>query len=147
MRKVSSSVLATVLMVSSMVVPAMAQDSNRTQLVVNVPFEFTTATGTLPAGEYAVIRVNPSSDHAILQLRNKDGHTNALLQMNPVIGKTQDGSQMIFTHVGSRFYLSEMWTAGSATGLQAIKSNAEKEEINSRKPVERVAVALSSEKR
>ena len=147
MRKVSSSVLATVLMVSSMVVPAMAQDSNRTQLMVNVPFEFTTATGTLPAGEYAVIRVNPSSDHVILQLRNKDGHTNALLQMNPVVGKTQDGSQMIFTHIGSRFYLSEMWTAGRGTGLQAVKSNAEREEINSRKPVERVAVALSSEKR
>ena len=147
MRKVFSSVLATILIVSSMVVPAMGQDSNKTQLVVNVPFEFTTATGTMPAGQYAVIRVIPSYYPVIMQLRSADGHTNTMLEMNPLIGKIQDGSQLIFTHVGSRYYLSEMWTAGSSTGLQAVKSKAEKEETKSRKPVEKVAVALSPEKR
>ena len=147
MKTVSSAVLATVLMVSSMVIPAMAQTNGRTMLVVNVPFEFTTANGTLPAGEYALIRSNPTSDQAIIQFRNTDGHSNALLQMRPVDGNMQNASQLIFTHIGDRYFLSEMWIAGTHSGLQALKSNAEREEASVRKPSERVAVALSAAKR
>jgi hypothetical protein len=49
--------------------PAQAQTGSRTQLIAKIPFQFNVGNKSMPAGEYTVSQVNPSSDRAVRQLR------------------------------------------------------------------------------
>jgi hypothetical protein len=79
--------IALMVLVGLMAVAAQAQTGSRTQLVANIPFQFNVGDKAMPAGEYTVSQVNPSSDHAVLQLRSKDGKNTMMIQMTNMIGK------------------------------------------------------------
>ncbi len=126
MKKQAYTTIAMIVLVGSMAVAAQAQTSGRTQLIANIPFEFSVGGKTLPAGEYTVSQVNPTSDHAVLQLRSKDGSAGAMVQMNSVIGKTQENAKLIFNRYGNQYFFAQAWVDGNNTGLQAPKSRAER---------------------
>ena len=104
---------------------AKAQSNNRL-LIANIPFDFEVGKVTLPAGQYTVTQVYPSSDQTVLRLRSKDGRAIAVVHMIPVIGKAQDRARLIFHCYGSQYFFAEAWTDGESTGLQAPKSRAER---------------------
>ena len=126
MKKQAYTVIALLVLVGSMAVAAQAQTSGRTQLIANIPFQFTVGDKTLPAGEYTVTQVNPVSDHAVLQLRNSDGNAAAMVQMSSVTGKAQESAQLIFHRYGNKYFFAQAWVDGEGSGLQAPKPRAER---------------------
>src|SRR5207302_2558016 len=89
MKKQAYTLIALLVLVGSMAVAARAQGGSRTQLVATIPFEFSIGDKTMPAGEYTVRQVNPSSDRAVLQLRSQDGKASAIVEMNALIDKAK----------------------------------------------------------
>jgi hypothetical protein len=124
MKKTAYTMIALVVLVGSMAMAANAQNNGRT-LVATIPFQFNVGDKTLPAGEYTIAQVNPSSDRAVLQLRNKDGRSSAMIQMNNVIGRASERAKLIFNRYGNQHYFAAAWIDGETTGLQARKSRAE----------------------
>ena len=126
MKKQAYILIAMVVLVGSMSVTAQAQTSGRTQLIANIPFDFSVGNKTLTAGEYTVSLVNPASAHAALQLRSKDGSSDVMVQMGSVIGKAQENAKLIFNRYGNHYFFAQAWVDGDNTGLQAPKSRAER---------------------
>jgi hypothetical protein len=124
MKKQAYTMMAMLVLVGSMAVAAQAQTSGRTQLTANIPFQFSVGDKNLPAGEYTVVQVNPTSDRAVLQLRSNDGSATAMVQMNSVSGKSQDTAQLIFHRYGNKYFFAQAWVG--AEGLQAAKPRAER---------------------
>jgi hypothetical protein len=126
MKRQAYTMIAMLVLVGSMAVAAQAQTNGRTEMRASIPFEFNVGDKTMPAGEYTISQINPSSDHAVLQLRSKDGRNNAMIQMNNVIGKASEGTRLVFNRYGSESYFAEAWTSSEANGLQAPRSKAER---------------------
>lgn len=126
MKKQAYTMIAMIVLVGSMAVAAQAQIGGRTQLIANIPFEFRVGGKTLPAGEYTLHQVNLASDHAVLQLRSRDGSAGAMVQMGSVIGKAQESAKVIFNRYGNQYFFAQVWVDGDKTGLQAPKSRAER---------------------
>ena len=126
MKKQAYTMIALLVLVGSMAVAAQAQTSGPTQLIVNIPFQFNAGNTTLPAGEYSVRQVNPNSDHAVLQLRNKDGSAGAMIQVDSVIGNAQESAKLTFHRYGNKYFFAQAWIDGDNTGMQAPKSKAER---------------------
>jgi hypothetical protein len=112
-------------LVGLMAVAAQAQTGSRTQLVANIPFQFNVGDKAMPAGAYTVSQVNPSSDHAVLQLRSKDGKS-VMIQMTNMIGKANESARLVFNRYGSDSYFAEAWIPSDGNGLQAPRSKGER---------------------
>ena len=126
MKKQAYTMIALLVLVGSMAVAAQAQTSGRTQLIANIPFQFNVGNTTLPAGEYSVRLVNPNSDHAVLQLRDRVGNAGAIIQVDSVIGKAQETAKLTFHRYGNKYFFAQAWIDGDNTGMQAPKSKAER---------------------
>src|SRR5947209_19992176 len=126
MKKQVYTMIALIVLGGSMAVAAQAQTSGRTQLIANIPFQFSVGNKTLPAGEYTVAQVNPASDHVVLQLRSKDGSASAMIQMGSVIGKAQENAKLLFNRYGNQYFFSQAWIDGDHTGMEAPKSRTER---------------------
>ena len=126
MKRQVYTLVAMIVVVGSMAVAAQAQTNGRSQLIANIPFQFSVGNKTLPAGEYTVSQVNPASDRAVLQLRRKDGKATAMVQMMTAIGKAQESAKLIFHRYGNQYFFAQAWLDGEQTGLEAPKSRAER---------------------
>jgi hypothetical protein len=126
MKKQAYTMIALLVLVGSMAVAAKAQNGGGTQLVANIPFQFSVGNQTLPAAEYSVRQINPDSDHAVLQLRSKDGRAGAMVQVDSVIGKAKESAQLTFRRYGNKYFFAQAWIDGDNTGMQALKSKAER---------------------
>lgn len=126
MKKQAYTMIAMIVLVGSMAVAAQAQTSGRTRMIANIPFEFSVGNQTLPAGEYGVTPINPASDHAVLQLRSKDGSSSAMIQMGAAIGKAQESAKLVFRRYGDKYFFAEAWVDGDSSGLQTLKSRSER---------------------
>lgn len=126
MKRQAYTLIAMIVLVGSMAVAAQAQNSGRNRLTADVPFEFHVGDKTMPPGRYTVSQINPASDRVALQLRNQDGSAVVMLQMNAVIGRAQESAKLIFKRYGNRHFFAETWIDGERTGLQAVRSRAER---------------------
>jgi hypothetical protein len=122
--KKAFTIVALMFMVGSMAVAAHAQTGSRTQLIADIPFQFKVGDRTMPAGEYTVSQVNPSSDQAVLQLRSKDG--TIMIQMMNMVGKGNETARLVFNRYGSDSYFAEAWMPSDRNGLQAPRSKNER---------------------
>ncbi len=122
--KKRSFVITSLLLLSLMAVPQLvrAQDA----MAVSIPFEFVAGRATLPAGEYRVQKLNETS--AVLLIHCSDPSASVLVITNAAQAKKmQTGSKLVFNRYGNRYFLSQVWTAGSIRGRQLLKSPGEKE--------------------
>jgi hypothetical protein len=117
--------IALLVLIGAMAVAAQAQPGGR-RMIANIPFQFNVGDQTMPAGEYTVTQINPSSDRAVLQLRSKDGRSAAMIQMNEVIGKARESARLVFNCYGNQHYFAQAWTSADASGLEAPKAKAER---------------------
>ena len=106
---------------------AKAQTSGTTQLIANIPFEFSVGDKTMPAGEYTVRCTNPASDMKVLQLRSSDGRASIMVRTNSVIGKTQEDAKLVFNRYGDHYFFAQAWLPADNIGMQASKSRNEKQ--------------------
>jgi hypothetical protein len=107
------------------IVSAHAQTSRRQ--TANIPFSFTVADKTFPAGEYTVERVNPASDKAVLVIKSMDGRMNKVVLTNPVqASRMQENARLVFNHYGDQYYLTQVWTPADDTGYALPQSRSER---------------------
>ena len=95
-------------------------------MLVNIPFAFVAGNVTLPAGEYRVQKLDGNS--AVVLIRCSDASTSAMALSNATQAKEiQTQSKLIFKRYENRYFLAQVWKAGSSRGRQLLKSHAEKE--------------------
>lgn len=96
-------------------------------LLVNIPFAFTAGRTALPAGEYRVQKVAYDSSFLLIQRTDQGAATVAM--SSPAEAKAkQPQSKLVFHRYGNRYFLSQIWIAGSARGRELPKSPQEKEQ-------------------
>jgi hypothetical protein len=103
-----------------------AQTSNRQ--TANIPFSFTVADKTFPAGEYTVERVNPESDKAALAIKSLDGRMSRVVLTTSVhANRIQENARFVFNRYGDQYYLAQVWTPADDTGYALPQSRSERE--------------------
>ena len=126
MKRQAYTMIAMIVLVGSMAVAAKTQTNGRTQLIANIPFQFSVGDKTLPAGEYTVLSVNADSSNVALKIQSQDGKTSAMVRMMTVTGKAQESAKLIFHRCGNQYFFAEAWVDGDSSGLQAQKPRAER---------------------
>jgi hypothetical protein len=105
--------------------PAAAYALVPSNVVAKVPFAFTVADKTFPAGEY-VISAPDATEPRLLEVHQKDGPLGVLvLAHNVSPAHATVNTELIFNRIGDREFLSQVWTEGSNTGSQVVKSREE----------------------
>jgi hypothetical protein len=117
-------VMATLFVLSIIVAAQVAQAEQ--PMLVNIPFEFVAGNTTLPAGEYRVQTLDRNS--TILLIHCSGRGASAMVVTNAAQAKEMNSeSKLVFNRYGRRYFLSQVWTAGSIRGRQLLKSPGEKE--------------------
>jgi len=143
MKKFLSLPIAIMALTGVVATAAQAQTAGAQTMRARIPFAFHVASKELPAGEYTVTVLNPSSDHNALQIRSLDGRSSAIIQTFAKAAHASDSSKLMFRRYGQSYFFSEAQVAGDSTALRALKSKAERieAEIASR-PGNKPAVAV-----
>lgn len=115
--------------------------AQETYVKATIPFDFIVGNQALPSGDYTVKSMGSGSP--ALAIRNQDqGKTNVILSQSCRKAEASDKTVLVFHRVGSRYFLSEIWTEGNPAGRQLPKSRAEVEMAMDQK-TERVVILAS----
>ena len=96
------------------------------QTIIYIPFNFTAGEKQFPAGKYVFERIWKNSD-SVWVVRRKDNVGKAMLLTRPVrANETQQETRLVFHQYGDLYFLSEIWTAGDATGREIQTSHRER---------------------
>jgi hypothetical protein len=113
------------LFVFSIIVAAQAAQAQEPMLA-NIPFAFVAGNVTLPAGEYRVEKLDGNS--AVLLIHCSDPTASVMVMTHAAEAKKlQTQSILVFNRYDNRYFLSQVWKAGSIRGRQLSKSPREKE--------------------
>lgn len=122
--KKQSFLMAGLLVLTSMAATQVARAQET--MVVDIPFAFTAGNATLPAGEYRVQKLDQHS--GVLLIHCSDASASAIVITNAAQAKElQSESKLVFNRYDNRYFLSQVWTAGSIRGRQLLTSPKEKE--------------------
>ena len=124
-------------------VVANAQIDSGTRIQVNVPFDFAVGNTTLPAGKYEIRGLD---DHApnVLELRSANGRTTVVFDAESAQTRgdqIESKNELIFNKFGDRYFLSQVWVAGSSFGNELPKSRMEKRLMDGGNQPEKHSVA------
>ncbi len=125
-KQLSMVVVIVVLLTVAGLSNASAQSQPSMKMSANIPFTFNVGNQTLPAGEYTIQCLNPSSDRKVLQLRSIDGAASVMIATGSVIGQTRDNGRLVFNRYGSQYFFAQVWQPAESIGMQATKSRTEK---------------------
>jgi len=96
-------------------------------LVVNIPFAFAAGRMALPAGEYRIQKV--AYDSSILLIERTDHAAGTVVMSLAAQAKAKQAqSKLVFHRYDNRYFLSQIWIAGSVRGRELTKSPQEKEQ-------------------
>ncbi|MGD0446038.1 MAG: hypothetical protein ABSA39_19045 [Edaphobacter sp.] len=136
-----SSVVACALMIGSLVSTQSASaQSSETIAEANIPFDFQTPTQLLPAGKYRIVH---ESGNLIL-LEGRPGKGGFVVTHDATRPQGVTRGMMVFDRYGDNYYLRQVWTAGSTSGLECAKSRAEKANAEKAKTVAKNDQALTT---
>ena len=110
------------------VVVANAQMDAVSRIQANVPFDFTVSDTRLPAGKYEIRRLDDEVSNA-LEIRSANGRTAVAFTVDDAQrpdDQIANKTELIFDKVGDRYFLSQVWVAGSASGSELPKSRLQK---------------------
>jgi hypothetical protein len=86
-------------------------------LRANIPFDFQVGAKMLPAGSYRISPIGQTSQ--AFAVVNVVTHQADIVLPNKVIGsKVSASTKLVFHAYGDRYFLSQMWIAGSDVGLE-----------------------------
>ena len=126
MKKYLTSTIAMMLFLGVVTITAQAQVFGSKQVRARIPFAFNVGRATLPAGEYTITVLNPSSDQKVLQIRSKDRRLSALIHTTDVTSKNADDAKLVFNRYGDTYFFAQAQVAGDSTTWTAVKTNAER---------------------
>ncbi len=125
MSKKVYTLLSVSMLVAALAVPLSAQTMT---LTANIPFAFTIADKTLPAGEYMI---RSAGDPYVLILQGERHNAAALTMTNPeVVVRTEhpaEATKLVFNRYGTRYFLSEVVNGYTASGFVVPMPKAERE--------------------
>jgi hypothetical protein len=121
----NSSLLACALTIGSLASTQSASAQSTGLAEVNIPFAFQTANQTLPAGMYRIDRESGS----VVWLRGPGRANGFVLMYSAVKTHASNHGSIVFDRSGDKYFLRQIWTAGSTDGLECPKSRAEKESL------------------
>ena len=122
------------LVIAMMMLVAVAASAARSQspaarlMRAHVPFAFNVGNKQLPAGEYNLTVLNPSSDQKVLQIRSTDGRYTAIVNTLGMKSKSPEQSKLAFHRYGETYFFAQAQVSGELTVLAAFKSKAERVE-------------------
>ena len=119
-------VIASLVLMGTFAISAQAQSRSRQEIRVNVPFAFNVANTTLPAGDYRVSIVNPSSDRSVLRIAGTEG-TKVMVLTTDIKGHSKTNARLAFRRYGSQYFLAQVWMAAEPLGLATPHSRIEKQ--------------------
>jgi hypothetical protein len=97
----------------------------------DVPFAFTIANQTLPAGQYTVRKMSELGTLAI----TSNGSALAMIQSNRVESASpQKLTKLVFHKYGDRYFLYQIWVQGEDAGREVPRTPLERELASNRKP-------------
>jgi hypothetical protein len=96
------------------------------KMSASIPFAFNVGNKTLPAGEYTVRVINPSSDRRVLQIRSTDGRVSAVIQTIGATANNAGDAKLVFHRYGDTYFFAQAHMAGDATMLAAVKTRAQR---------------------
>src|SRR5437867_3577300 len=122
--KVLPTLLGIGLLIGATVLPGYGQTTGqRSDLAVDIPFDFVIAGITLPLGQY---KLSATSDR-VLRVQGADGKNHALVLTRPLSGHQSDTfGHVLFNCYGDRCFLSQVWAAEHELGLELMMCPAEK---------------------
>jgi hypothetical protein len=136
MKKILSLTIAIMAFAAVTAVVAQAQTATPKTTRAHIPFAFHVANKELPAGEYRIAVVNPSSDQTVLQIRSLDGRASAMIRTLTTAAHAPEKSRLAFHRYGESYFFAQLQVVGESTTLTAVKSNAERVEAQAAsKPV------------
>ncbi len=103
--------------------PAFAQSG--TVLKANIPFDFSAANRTLPAGEYTV-REGATVGGTVM-IRHRESKAAVAVLAQPIYPNKETGKAMlVFRRYGDRYFLAKVINAGGWAGREIVMSKTEK---------------------
>jgi hypothetical protein len=126
--------IAAVFTILVLLTPAFAQTGS---IKVNIPFDFTVAKQTLPAGEYTV-----AVQGTVLQLARFGGHGSAFVPYCLPAHNKDVSPRLIFHRYGNRSFLSQAWIADAGHELIASPQEIEYARTDKQEQVVVLAAAL-----
>lgn len=125
---------------AALVTAATATAQIHRPMTVNVPFSFTAAKTSFPAGK---CELRPTSHQHMLTLRC-EGEPGGIFLTGHGAYRTpaRTESVLIFNRYGSRYFLSQVWAAGSSDGVELSKSKVERELASAKRNSGQVVLAL-----
>ncbi len=120
--KLHAAILGVIFILMSISVNA----QSRKTMKVNIPFEFIVAGDVFEAGDYTIERFNPQK-RSILILKAVEGNSKKIFLTNGVKAKkVVETPNLVFTKINDSYFLSQIWTNLSKSGLELVKSKQER---------------------
>ncbi|MCA1578213.1 MAG: hypothetical protein LC794_12725 [Acidobacteria bacterium] len=126
MKKYLILTIAIMMFVAVVAATAEAQVFGTQRIRARIPFAFSVGEKSLPAGEYTIAVLNPTSGRKVLQIRSTDGRSSAIIQTNEHNVNTPEQAKLVFNRYGDRYFFAQAQMAGDSTTLAAVKSNVER---------------------
>lgn len=124
MKRIVLTLLILISMPGIATITASAQVIDR--LEFNIPFDFTVAEKTFPAGKYTISPLGNYTD-GVFVLRDLDSkQENAFVAVNAEKREVPQKSELIFDKIGDHYFLSEIFEEGNNTGEQLPETRLEK---------------------
>jgi hypothetical protein len=124
----NSSLIACALTIGSLASAPHALAQSTAMAEVTIPFTFQTDHQTFAAGTY---RIDRESDHVVLL--KGPGNSYGLIVMNDAVNlRLADHGKLVFDRYGDKYFLRQIWTAGTSIGLECPKSRAEKQTLEAK---------------
>jgi hypothetical protein len=115
----------TMLAVALIVSVPMVQAQTPSRLRADVPFAFSLADKSMPAGNYEI----RSLSDRLLEVWNLDiQHGQMLMKQISVQDDNVHNAKLVFHKYGDQYFLSQIWDGRSNSGVELAVSNREKEE-------------------
>ncbi len=118
----------------------LALEAQTTILTANIPFNFQVGKDEMPAGAYRI-----DYTHGLLSVRRPDGDKCVFVLTVPKSrDKAPETGILEFHRYGDTYFLSGVWTPGSADGAGLVKTSREKELASRLGSPQPAAVALNT---
>lgn len=116
---------ASALLLTFFLVPATFGQSNPFQLLADIPFEFHIGGKVLPAGNY---RITPLNENSVVVASMEPTGPRAAALTNPAGGGViHDRSELVFHRYGDKYFLRQLWRAGTPVGKDLPVSRPERD--------------------
>jgi hypothetical protein len=99
-----------------------AQSDSR--FVIRIPFDFIVPSGTLPAGTYAVERVDPTKPNVLMFKNIDSGRVRLFITQRVEKEALSEMTCLIFRRWKSDYQLYQVWVVGNKEGRQLPSGNA-----------------------